>query len=378
MSYNRNVVLEEEYTEENAQNQQYGHHEAYVPQGVRTNRNGSPMVSGQPPVLIRNSEIMDQLYLMGDEFKEFHSTMRTFNARLSAVEERTGGSKEADQERGDWASGRRPGKEPIRENIMDRGNPEQEQRFRMVTPRRLDFGGTEPIVEFPREGSQRMPEPVQENRMVIHPNASGHPLGDRPQGEDNLGSNRGILAGLQDRLEVGLTPEELRKLYDDLERDSTMRARPLPGRAPSQGYRGGRFGGRNPGRTYRFGDFPNPGFRGRGYNGGRRGGRAIFPREERNYQFAGQGTRVAPWEEVSNERPALSRSVNSGRRDDVTPGQIVPQVPTAPPASDRASASSPCLSLRPCLNLRPCLKFSLCLSLHPKHKTKLPCKPPRR
>ena len=56
------------------------------PQGVRTNRSRSPLVSGQPPVLIRNSEIMDQLYLMGDEFKEFHSTMRTFNARLSAVE----------------------------------------------------------------------------------------------------------------------------------------------------------------------------------------------------------------------------------------------------------------------------------------------------
>ena len=49
------------------------------------------MVSGHPPVLIRNSEIMDQLYLMEDEFKDFHSTMRTFNARLSAVEKRTGG-----------------------------------------------------------------------------------------------------------------------------------------------------------------------------------------------------------------------------------------------------------------------------------------------
>ena len=127
MSFNRNVVIEEEYAEENAQNQQYGHHEAYVPHGVRTNRSGSPMVSGQPPVLIHNSEIMDQLYLKGDEFKEFHSTMRTFSSRLSAVEERTGGSKGTDQERGDWAPGRRPGKEPVRENITDRGNPERER-----------------------------------------------------------------------------------------------------------------------------------------------------------------------------------------------------------------------------------------------------------
>ena len=55
--------------------------------------------------------------------------------------------------------------------------------------------------------------------MVIHPNASGHLLGERPQGEDNLRNKRGILAELEDRLEVGLTPEELKKLCDDLERD---------------------------------------------------------------------------------------------------------------------------------------------------------------
>ena len=161
MSYNRNVVIEKEYTEENAQNQQYEHHEAYVPQGVHTNWSGSPMVSGQPPVLIRNSEIMDQLYLMRDEFKEFHSTMRTFNARPNVMAERTGGSKEADQERGDWAPGHRPGKEPMKENAADRGNPEQERRFSMVTPWRLEFGGSEPIMEFPCEGNQRIPEPVQ-------------------------------------------------------------------------------------------------------------------------------------------------------------------------------------------------------------------------
>ena len=100
----------------------------------------------------------------------------------------------------------------------------------MVTPRRLEFGGTKPIVKFPCEGNQRIPEPVQENHMVIHPNASGYLLGDRPQGEDNLRNDRGIMAGSQDRLEVGLTPEDLKKLYDDLERDSTIRARPLRGK----------------------------------------------------------------------------------------------------------------------------------------------------
>ena len=133
--------------------------------------------------------------------------------------------------------------------------------------------------------------------MIIHPNASGRLLRDRPQGEDNLRNDRGILAELQDRLGEGLTPEELRKLCDDLERDPAIRARPFvgTGKGTFTWLPGGRYGGRSPGRTYhRFGDFPNPEYRSCGYNGGRKGGRTIFTRDERNYQFAGQGTQFAP------------------------------------------------------------------------------------
>ena len=53
----------------------------------------------------------------------------------------------------DWAPGRRPGKEPVNENTADMSDPEQELRFRMMTPRRLEFGASEPIVEFPCEGN---------------------------------------------------------------------------------------------------------------------------------------------------------------------------------------------------------------------------------
>ena len=56
--------------------------------GVHVPRNTSPIVMGQPPMLIHNSDLMDQLYFMGDEFKELHSTIRAFNTRLSAVEKK--------------------------------------------------------------------------------------------------------------------------------------------------------------------------------------------------------------------------------------------------------------------------------------------------
>ena len=86
----------------------------------------------------------------------------------------------------------------------------------MMTPRRLEFGASKLIIEFPHEGYQGRPEHGQKNHMVIHPNMSGRFLGDRPQGVDNPKNNRGILEGLQDKIEVGLSSEELKNLYDNL------------------------------------------------------------------------------------------------------------------------------------------------------------------
>ena len=83
MSQNRNVIVEEEYVSEN---RNVIVEEEYA--------NGGSCPQNVSPLLVDNHQYwfiihiwcINCMYLMRYEFKEFHFTMRAFNARLSAVE----------------------------------------------------------------------------------------------------------------------------------------------------------------------------------------------------------------------------------------------------------------------------------------------------
>ncbi|KAK1357883.1 hypothetical protein POM88_051139 [Heracleum sosnowskyi] len=155
MSHNRNERPMDEVGSDDSEESNDARHEEYVPQSVPNPAYGTSIVGGQPLVLISNSDLMEQLYRMGD-------ALNGFEARLDMVER--------SEVRG------RVRRQPHNHHRTGRGTTRHGSdrphagRFQNVTPRRLEYqeDGV-PIVELPDDETDIQDRPRRERRPSPHP-----------------------------------------------------------------------------------------------------------------------------------------------------------------------------------------------------------------
>ncbi|KAK1352793.1 hypothetical protein POM88_052631 [Heracleum sosnowskyi] len=213
MSQNRNERPRDEILSEDSEESNHARHEEYVPHSVPNPSYGTPIVGGRPPVLISNSDLMEQLYRMGD-------ALNGFEARLDTVERSEG--------RG------RVRRQPHNHHRTGRGTTGQ-RRFQNVTPRRLEYqeDGV-PIVELPDDETDNQDRPRRERRPSPHPHRSGRSESEVRRADELHRDEEQRLNRLKDRLGIRLNNDDLRLLLVEWQRDREVRGeQPLdPQREP--------------------------------------------------------------------------------------------------------------------------------------------------
>ncbi|XP_074374423.1 uncharacterized protein LOC141714827 [Apium graveolens] len=133
-------------------------YEPYVPK--MTDR-PTPDFGGQPPVLISNADLLEQLYRMGD-------ALNGFDSRLSTVERRKA-RRGLRRSRATHA----PGKAPMIDRDALAGHGRTEGGRVPITPRRLDYSNdTSPIIELVEEDADGREILRADNREATHPHRS--------------------------------------------------------------------------------------------------------------------------------------------------------------------------------------------------------------
>ena len=163
MSHNRDGSSYKDavYDSDESAGQGRARHEVYIPQPVQNPTLNTPIVSGQPPVLISNTDLMQQLYHMRD-------AMNSFESRLGTVERES-----ARRYHHHPRHHHRPGKSPVgntdtrgRQEVRDGGRP-------LITPLRLEYSeGTIPIVEHPDDEVEEPRRLDAGNQVTPHPHMS--------------------------------------------------------------------------------------------------------------------------------------------------------------------------------------------------------------
>ncbi|KAL8087990.1 hypothetical protein AgCh_037944 [Apium graveolens] len=153
---------------------------------------------GTPPVLISNTDILEQLYRMGD-------TLNSFNSRLNTVEFRR-----TRRGRRFPRHGHALGKAPVVE-----GDTQGSGENPRITPRRLEYSDDiEPIVELADEDTDGRERPHLGNQVVPHPHRSGRTMEERHRAENtqNQDEEGRDLSALKRRLVIRLEDDDLRML----------------------------------------------------------------------------------------------------------------------------------------------------------------------
>lgn len=141
MSHNRDDSL---YDDGSYFSEGFEREEPYVPDVAP---NPTHMVGGRTPVQISNSDLMDKLYHMGNNLKEFDTRLKTIRSKRSRNFPYRRGDRQVGNELVGGFGAPTSGVGRGVGQFIGRGFP-------MVTPRRLEFGENEPIVDYPEDSQQ--------------------------------------------------------------------------------------------------------------------------------------------------------------------------------------------------------------------------------
>ncbi|XP_074352368.1 uncharacterized protein LOC141691537 [Apium graveolens] len=161
----------------------------------------TPDVGGQPPMLISNADLLEQLYRMGDALNGFDSRMSTVERRKTRRGLR--------HNRGAHASGKAP--MIHRDTLAGHGRTEGGRV--PITPRRLNYSNdVSPIVELVDEVADGREILRPDNRGITHQHRSGRSLEERRQAESISENEQRGFTALKDRLGIRLGDDDLRIL----------------------------------------------------------------------------------------------------------------------------------------------------------------------
>ncbi|KAK1404812.1 hypothetical protein POM88_004417 [Heracleum sosnowskyi] len=180
MSHNRNERPNDDVDSGSSEGHERAHHEAYIPRHVPNSAYGTPIIGGRSPVLISNSDLMEQLYRMGD-------ALNSYEAR-------------------------------------SRGEGSRDGRFQNVTPRRLEYPDDGmPVVEILDEETVGQGQSRGEQRPSPHPHRSGRSESEVRRAGEVLRDQEQRLNRLKERLGIRLDNDDLRLLLVEWQRDREVR-----------------------------------------------------------------------------------------------------------------------------------------------------------